>query len=134
MNGLKLFGAPATGFMEIDSFEWAIPSDEELYTIAWYKDNIMKILIDEKAKNFLNKKNSNVITIDVKGCSSWSGVVLKPMASLGKPLNADKYTLENVDGIDVYVMNGINAVNDTVNVSTMSFLFIENLVVNGIIV
>ena len=82
----------------------------------------------------LNKKNNNIITIDVKGCSSWSGVVLKPMASLGKPLNADKYTLENVDGIDVYVMNGINAVNDTVNVSTMSFLFIENLVVNGIIV
>lgn len=34
MNGLKLFGAPATDFMEIDSFEWAIPSDEELYTIA----------------------------------------------------------------------------------------------------
>lgn len=34
MNGLKLFGAPATGFMEIDFFEWAIPSDEELYTIA----------------------------------------------------------------------------------------------------
>lgn len=33
-NGLKLFGAPATGFMEIDSFEWAMPSDEELYTIA----------------------------------------------------------------------------------------------------
>lgn len=33
-NGLKLFGAPVTGFMEIDSFEWAMPSDEELYTIA----------------------------------------------------------------------------------------------------
>jgi len=30
----------------------------------------MKILIDERAKKFLNKKNSNVITIDVKGCSS----------------------------------------------------------------
>ena len=34
MNGLKLFGAPATGFMEIDSFEWAIPSDDEPDTIA----------------------------------------------------------------------------------------------------
>jgi len=30
----------------------------------------MKILIDEKAKRFLNKKNNNIITIDVKGCSS----------------------------------------------------------------
>ena len=94
----------------------------------------MKILIDEKAKNFLNKKNSNVITIDVKSCSSWSGTVFKPMASLGRPLDVEKYTLENVDGIDVYVMNGMKAVNDTVNVSTMSFLFMENLVVNGIIV
>ena len=94
----------------------------------------MKILIDEKAKKFLNKKNSNVITIDVKGCSSWSGTVFKPMASLGKPLDVEKYTLENVDGIDVYIMNGIKAVNDTVTVSTMSFLFMENLVVNGIIV
>ena len=94
----------------------------------------MKILIDEKAKRFLNKKNNNIITIDVKGCSSWSGVVLKPMASLGRPLDVEKYTLENVDGIDVYIMNGIKAVNDTVTVSTMSFLFMENLVVNGIIV
>ena len=56
------------------------------------------------------------------------------MASLGKPLNVDKYTLENVDGIDVYLMKGIKAVNDTVTVSTISFLFMENLVVNGIIV
>ena len=94
----------------------------------------MKILIDEKAKRFLNKKNNNIITIDVKGCSSWSGTVFKPMASLGRPLNVEKYTLENVDGIDVYIMNGMKAVNDTVTVSTMSFLFMENLVVNGIII
>lgn len=94
----------------------------------------MKIIIDEKAKKFLNNKNNSVITVDVKGCSSWSGTVFKPMASLGKPLDVEKYTLENVDGIDVYLMNGIKAVNDTVNVSTMSFLFMENLVVNGIIV
>ena len=94
----------------------------------------MKIILDEKAKNFLNKKSNSVITVDVKGCSSWSGIVLKPMASLGKPLDVDKYTLENVDGIDVYLMNGIKAVNDTVTVSTISFLFMENLVVNGIIV
>lgn len=94
----------------------------------------MNIIIDEKAKKFLNSKKNNVITVDVKGCSSWSGVVLKPMASLGRPLDVEKYTLENVDGIDVYVMNGMKAVNDTVNVSTMSFLFMENLVVNGIIV
>lgn len=94
----------------------------------------MNIIIDEKAKKFLNSKNNNVITIDVKGCSSWSGVVLKPMASLGRPLDLEKYTLENVDGIDVYIMNGMKAVNDTVNVSTISFLFVENLVVNGIIV
>ncbi len=30
----------------------------------------MKIIIDEKAKNFLNKKSNSVITVDVKGCSS----------------------------------------------------------------
>ena len=94
----------------------------------------MNIIIDEKAKKFLNSKNNNVITVDVKGCSSWSGTVFKPMASLGRPLDLEKYTLENVDGIDVYIMNGMKAVNDTVTVSTMSFLFMENLVVNGIIV
>ena len=94
----------------------------------------MKILIDEIAKNFLNKKNSNVISMWYNGCSSCSGVFLKPRASLAKRHNAYKYTWDNADSIDVYVMNGINAVNDTVNVSTMSFLFIENLVVNGIIV
>jgi hypothetical protein len=30
----------------------------------------MNIIIDEKAKKFLNGKNNNVITVDVKGCSS----------------------------------------------------------------
>ena len=30
----------------------------------------MNIIIDEKAKKFLNSKNNNVITVAVKGCSS----------------------------------------------------------------
>ncbi len=30
----------------------------------------MNIIIDEKAKKFLNSKKNNVITVDVKGCSS----------------------------------------------------------------
>ncbi len=30
----------------------------------------MKIIIDEKAKNFLEKKNNSVMTVEVRGCSS----------------------------------------------------------------
>lgn len=94
----------------------------------------MKVIIDEKAKKFLESKKNNILTVEVKGCNSWGGVVFKPMASLGKPLDLEKYKLENVEGVDVYIMNGIKAVNDTVNISTASFLFVENLVVSGIIV
>lgn len=58
----------------------------------------------------------------------------KPLASVGKPYSTENYTLECVDGTDVYVMKGIRAINDTVEISATSFLFIENLVVEGIIV
>lgn len=94
----------------------------------------MKILINEKAKKLLEKRNSKVVTIEVKGCNSWGGMVFKPLASVGKPYNAENYTLECVDGVDVYVMKGIKAINDTVEVSTTSFLFMENLVVEGLVV
>lgn len=30
----------------------------------------MKILINEKAKKLLEKRNSNAVTIEVKGCNS----------------------------------------------------------------
>lgn len=61
-------------------------------------------------------------------------MVFKPLASVGKPYSTENYNLECVDGTDVYVMKGIRAINDTVEISATSFLFIENLVVEGIIV
>lgn len=94
----------------------------------------MNIIIDEKAKKYLDENKLNVITVEVRGCNSWGGTILKPLASVGKPYSTENYTLKNVDGIDVYVMNGMRAVNDTIEVSTVKFLFMENLTLNGVIV
>ena len=94
----------------------------------------MKIILDERAKKYLESNNIKVITVEVKGCNSWSGTILKPLASVGKPYNTQNYTIQNVDGIDVYVMNGLRSEDDVIEVSTFKFLFMENLVLKGIII
>lgn len=97
-------------------------------------ESYMKIIIDEKAKKYLKDNKQSVFTIEVRGCSSWSGTVFKPLASVGKPYNTENFDLKKVDDFDVYIMKNIKAVNDTITVSTYSFLFMENLSLNGIIV
>ena len=94
----------------------------------------MKVILDDKAKNFLESRSVDSVTVEVKSCSSWSGTVLRPMASLGKPYSSDNFTSFVIDGVKVFLMNGIRASNDTIEVSTAKFLFMENLIVNGIIV
>lgn len=94
----------------------------------------MKIIIDEKAKKYLENNKMDTLTVEVRGCSSWSGTIFKPLASVGKPYNVENYDLQNVDGFFIYVMKNIKAVNDTITVSTTSFLFMENLSLQGILV
>lgn len=59
---------------------------------------------------------------------------MKPIVSVGKPYELAKFTMTEVDGINVYIMNGLRAQNDTVEVTVEKFLFMENLVQRGIIV
>lgn len=94
----------------------------------------MKIIIDEKARKYLESNKQNILTIEVRGCNSWGSVVFKPMVSVGKPYNTENFVIEKVDNFDVYIMKNIKAVNDTISVSLYSFLFMENLTVSGIIV
>lgn len=58
---------------------------------------------------------------------------MKPIVSVGKPYELDKFTITEVEGINVYIMNGLRAQNDTVEVTIEKFLFMENLVQRGII-
>lgn len=95
---------------------------------------MMKVILNETVKDFLTKKEADSITLEVRGCSSWSGVVMKPIVSVGKPYELDNFTMIEVDGVNVYVMNGLRAQNDTVELSVEKFLFMENLVQKGMIV
>ena len=57
-------------------------------------ESYMKIIIDEKAKKYLKDNKQSVFTIEVRGCSSWSGTVFKPLASVGKPYNTENFDLK----------------------------------------
>lgn len=94
----------------------------------------MKIIIDEKAKKYLENNRMNTLTVELRGCSSWSGMIFKPLASVGKPYNTENYDLQNVDSFNVYVMKNMKAVDDTITVSTTNFLFMENLVLKGVLI
>lgn len=94
----------------------------------------MKIIIDPKAKKFINSKNEVSITVWVEGCSSWGVGEPQPSVKMGKPSEIDDYDLYQVDGIDAYVRCDIEAKNDEVKIKYSKLLWNEKLIVEGILV
>ncbi len=94
----------------------------------------MKIIITEDAKKLLEKREVTNVMLEVKDSKSWSGLVLKPVVTLGKPLELENFSVQEIDGINVYIMNGIKAKNDTIEIITEKFIFMENLTQSGILV
>lgn len=95
----------------------------------------MKVSLDKKAIAYLDKKNVSEITVSLIGCASWGVGEPQPTVLLEAP-NAteindfDKYEVENKT---VYVLCTIHARNNELNVKYSKILFIEKLIVEGIV-
>ena len=51
----------------------------------------MKVLIDKKAKKFINSKGFNELEIWMEGCSSWGVGEPQPSVKMGKPEDLDLF-------------------------------------------
>lgn len=93
----------------------------------------MRIEISPKVKAYLNKKKSNVITVDkisTKVC--WGGSAL-PEVTIKAPKEIDlkKFDLYEIEGINVYIRRTID-LKEVVNFSLSSFGFFKSVSVRGI--
>lgn len=93
----------------------------------------MKVIIDPKAKKFIQSKGEDSIKLWLDGCSSWATSVPKPSVEMGKPEELEDFDLYTIDGINAYVDVGVVAKNDELKVNRAKILFKEKLIVEGMV-
>ena len=91
----------------------------------------MTVVVDEKARKFLAKRNENTVHAYLGGGRSWGGIVPQPAVYAGLPDSPDEYDAFPIDGITVYVRKGTETENGTLTVTVAKMLWIEALAVEG---
>ena len=91
----------------------------------------MKVVIDEKAKKYIQSKGEDSIRLWLDGCGSWGPSEPKPSVEMGKPEELDDFDLYTVDGINAYVDVGVLTKNEELVVKHAKILFKEKLIVEG---
>ena len=95
----------------------------------------MNIYIDDMAKDHIrNKSRDKSISIIMKKVGGGWCVSYEPSVQMGRPPNKDKFTVEKVDDIDVYILKGFKAKNNRLDIKLGKFLWIKTLNVVGILV
>lgn len=93
----------------------------------------MKVSIDSEAMEYIKANNSKSITLFFTEVSPWGASRPNPSVKIGKPQNINDFNkLENED-ITVYVKSGIKAENDSLKVKYAKMLWMEKLIVEGMI-
>lgn len=93
----------------------------------------MKIVLDNSAMKFLDKKAANVLTVSVIGCSSWGPGEPQPTVLLEAPSDPEDFDKYEVNGKTVYVLCTLHAKNDELRIKCSKFLFVEKLIVEGLV-
>lgn len=93
----------------------------------------MKITIDDKTKKYIKSKGENSITAWLEGCSSWGTSEPQPSVKMGKPENIVDYEKYDANGIETYVKTDVKAKDDTLTIKHSKLLWMEKLVVEGMI-
>lgn len=92
----------------------------------------MNITLTDKAKKYLEKKNSKTITIDlyVAGCCIEIG---EPMVRPGEPLeDINKFDIFESDGYKFYIFKGADIKANGLVINSKKFLGFETMEVKGL--
>lgn len=93
----------------------------------------MNILIDDKTKKYIKSNKEDSITVFLQGCSSWGTSEPQPSVEMGKPKDEEDYDKYEVEDVTVYVKSDVNAKDDTLTIKHSKMLWMEKLVVEGMI-
>lgn len=91
----------------------------------------MKVIIDPKAKEFIESKGEDSIMLWLDGCGSWGPSDPKPSVEMGKPEELDDFDLYTVDGFNAYVDFQVEATDDELAIKLEESLMDEKLIVEG---
>ncbi len=91
----------------------------------------MNVIVDEKAKKEIEKKNANSVYCYLKICRSWGGTTVEPTVLVGEPNSPDQFEKLSDNGITVYVHKDAPCPSGTLKITVGSFLWFEKLIVEG---
>lgn len=93
----------------------------------------MKVTLDDKTKEYLAKKNKNVLTLFVRRTSGgWCGSISVPEIAHEVPEVLSGYHEFDIDGITVYIAKSAVIGSDHVKFVLKNFLFIKEIVAYGL--
>lgn len=92
----------------------------------------MKFIIEDKAKNYILKKNIKEIAVSVKAFSCWGGPQNVATVTVGKPKKLDEYNHFSTEELEIYVHKSVRLKEDYLTIDLEGFLFLKSLTVHGI--
>lgn len=91
----------------------------------------MNIVIDEKVKQFLQQKDTKVMTVELEVQDNCCIPASFPHVKLGAPNDPQKYDVFEKDGFTVYLYKGA-VVKSALKISLHNYLLFKEIEVSGI--
>ena len=93
----------------------------------------MEVVINDAAKDHIHEKGKdNTITITMINVGSGWCPTVEPSVKMGKPVENSGFNMYDVNGIAVYLEEGIKSRRDKIEISMGKFLWRKHLNVDGI--
>lgn len=95
----------------------------------------MKIILEKDAKEYIEiKSKDNSINLSIFQVKTGWCSTNQLSVKIGNPKNIDNYTFHEVDGIRVYLQNGLIVPKEEIKISLKKALLFKTLNVEGIYV
>ena len=107
----------------------------------WAFDNNLKgngvdflnIIIEKNAAEYIKKHaKDDSITLYIHSAGGGWCSIQAPTVQLGKPDKDESFNMYSIDGVNVYIKEGIKVRNDQIRIFLRKFLWIKDLAVDGV--
>lgn len=78
---------------------------------------MLKVEFTDDAMDYIRKKNTGSITVDMMNLGGCSGNYYEPAVSIGRPRSVQRYDLVNANGLEVYIFKGAETEPDGMKIS-----------------
>jgi hypothetical protein len=79
-------------------------------------DLMLKVEFTDDAKDYIQQKNANSITVTMMNLGGSDGNFWEPAVYVGKPYSTARYDLMNANGLEVYIFKGAESEPDGIKI------------------